>query len=198
FLFLTYYLQTTLGYSAVLTGVAFLPMIVALSITAQLSNVVLMPRLGPRPLVPVGMLVAAAGLVWMTRLGLNSSYVGHVLGPLVVVGLGVGLIFAPAVNVATLGVADHDAGVASALVNTSQQIGGSVGTALLNTLAASAATSFLVGRVASRHVLALAAVHSYTAVFRDTAAIFVVGAVLTGLTLRSGVATHSSTGPALH
>ncbi len=198
FLFLTYYLQTTLGYSAVLTGVAFLPMIVALSITAQLSNVVLMPRLGPRPLVPLGMLIAAVGLIWMTHLGLTSSYAGDVLGPLVVVGLGVGLIFAPAVNVATLGVADHDAGVASALVNTSQQIGGSVGTALLNTLAASAATSFLIGRVASRRVLALAAVHSYTTVFRDTAIIFVVGAVLTGLTLRSGAATHSPTGPALH
>ena len=181
-----------------LTGVAFLPMIVALSITAQLSNVVLMPRLGPRPLVPVGMLIAAAGLVWMTRLGLTSSYASDVLGPLVIVGLGVGLIFAPAVNVATFGVADHDAGVASALVNTSQQIGGSVGTALLNTLAAGAATSFLIGRVPSRHVLALASVHSYTTVFRDTAVIFVVGAVLTGLTLRSGAVSPSPTNPALH
>ena len=186
FLFLTYYLQETLGFSPVLTGVAFLPMVVALSFTAQLSNVVLLPRFGPRPLIPLGMLMAAGSLFWLTKLGVTSSYGIDILPPLLILGLGIGLIFAPAINTATLGVAPHDAGVASASVNTSQQIGGSIGTALLNTLAASAATSFLVGKVPSTANLRLAAVHSYTSAFGYSAMIFVGGAVVTGLLLRSG------------
>jgi EmrB/QacA subfamily drug resistance transporter len=186
FLFLTYYLQDTLGYSAVQTGVAFMPMVVGLSVTAQLSNIVLLPRFGPRPLIPLGMLISAASLFWLTRLGISSSYVADILVPLVTLGFGVGLIFAPAINTATLGVAEHDAGVSSALVNTSQQIGGSIGTALLNTLAASAGTSFLIGRAPTKLNLELASVHSYTSAFGYSALIFVGGALLTGAMLRSG------------
>ena len=186
FLFLTYYLQTTLGFSAVMTGVAFLPMILGIAITAQLSNIVLMPRLGPRPLIPLGMLLTAAGLLWLTQLGLHSSYLADVLGPIVTMGLGIGLIFAPGFNTATLGVANHDAGVASALVNTSQQIGGSIGVALLNTLAAAAATHYLIGRNPTRLNLALASVHSYTSAFAYSAWIFLGGAILTAILLRSG------------
>ena len=144
--FLTYYLQETLGFSAVLTGVAFLPMVVSLSITAQLSNIVLLPKIGPRPLIPVGMLMSAGALLMLTHLGVSSSYLTSVFPALVLLGLGIGLVFAPAINTATAGVEAHDAGVASASVNTSQQVGGSIGTALLNTLAASAATSFLIGK----------------------------------------------------
>lgn len=189
FLFLTYYLQDTLGFSAVVTGVAFLPMVVGLTITAQLSNIVLMPKFGPRPLIPLGMLLAAGSLLWLTRLGISSSYLVDILVPLVTLGFGVGLIFAPAMNTATLGVAAHDAGVSSALVNTAQQIGGSIGTALLNTLAASAATSYLVGKVPNRLNLELAGVHSYTAAFADSAMIFLTGALITAALLKSGVAT---------
>lgn len=186
FLFLTYYLQVTLAYSAVMTGVAFLPMVVGIGITAQLSNVVLMPRLGPRPLIPLGMLIAAASLLWLTRLGIHSSYLTDIVGPTVTMGFGIGLIFAPGFNTATLGVANHDAGVASALVNTAQQIGGSIGIALLNTLAAAAAANFLVGRTPTRLNLELAGVHSYTSAFAYSAWIFIGGAILTGLLLRSG------------
>ncbi len=195
FLFLTYYLQVTLGYSAVMTGVAFLPMVAGISITAQLSNMSLLPKFGPRPLIPTGMLIAAGSLWWLTRLGIHSSYLTDILVPLVTMGLGVGLIFAPSFNTATLGVANHDAGVASALVNTSQQIGGSIGTALLNTLAASAATSYLVGRAPSALNVELAGVHSYTAAFGYSAWIFVGGAVLTGLLLRSGAPERSGEAP---
>ncbi len=192
FLFLTYYLQDTLKFSPVLTGVAFLPMVFALSITAQLSNIVLLPRFGPRPLVPVGMVMAATALFWLTRLGVTSSYMTHVFPPLVLLGLGIGLVFAPAINTATAGVEIHDAGVASASVNTSQQVGGSIGTALLNTLAASAATSFLIGRAPTKINIALANVHSYTSAFRDSAFIFLGGAVLTAIILRSGAPKRST------
>ncbi len=193
FLFLTYYLQETLGFSAVLTGVAFMPMVVGLTITAQLSNIVLMPKFGPRPLIPLGMVVAAASLLWLTRLGLTSSYLVDILPPLLTMGFGVGLIFAPAMNTATLGVAVHDAGVSSALVNTSQQIGGSIGTALLNTLAASAATGYLVGKAPTKLNIELASMHSYTSAFGYSAMIFLAGAVLTGSMLRSG-APHTGEG----
>ena len=198
FLFLTYYLQETLGFSAVLTGVAFLPMVIGLTITAQLSNIVLLPKFGPRPLIPLGMLIAAGSLLWLTRLGISSSYLNDILVPLVTMGFGVGLIFAPAMNTATLGVAVHDAGVSSALVNTAQQIGGSVGTALLNTLAASAATSYLIGKAPNRLNIELANVHSYTTAFADSAMIFVAGAIITGALLRSGAPRSSiASGPAL-
>jgi len=196
FLFLTYYLQVTLAYSAVMTGVAFLPMVVGIAITAQLSNVVLMPRLGPRPLIPLGMLITAASLLWLTRLGMHSSYLADIVGPTVTMGFGIGLIFAPGYNTATLGVANHDAGVASALVNTAQQIGGSIGIALLNTLAAAAAANFLIGRTPTRLNLELAGVHSYTSAFAYSAWIFIGGAILTGLLLRSG-APEPSEGEAL-
>jgi len=186
FLFLTYYLQETLGFSAVLTGVAFLPMVVSLSITAQLSNIVLLPKIGPRPLIPVGMLMSAGALIMLTHLGISSSYLTSVFPALVVLGLGIGLVFAPAINTATAGVEPHDAGVASASVNTSQQVGGSIGTALLNTLAASAAASFLIGKAPTKLNVELANVHSYTSAFRDSAFIFLLGAVLTALILRSG------------
>jgi MFS family permease len=186
FLFLTYYLQETLGFSAVLTGVAFLPMVVSLSITAQLSNIVLLPKIGPRPLIPVGMLMSAIALFMLTKLGVSSSYATHVFPALVLLGLGIGFVFAPAINTATAGVGPHDAGVASASVNTSQQVGGSIGTALLNTLAASAAASFLIGRAPTKLNVKLANVHSYTSAFGYSAIIFFIGAVITALILRSG------------
>ena len=197
FFFLTYYLQTTLGFSAVMTGFAFMPMVAGTVVTAQLSNIVLLPRVGPRPLIPLGLLVAASAVWWLTQLNLASTYSSGVFLPLIVMGLGIGLVFAPGFSVATFGVAEHDAGVASALVNTSQQIGGSVGTALLNTLAASAASAYLVGRAPTSMNQALAAVHSYTTVFSDVALIFVGGAILTAAILRSGP-TRAAAPLALH
>ena len=143
FLFLTYYLQQTLHYSPVTNGVAFLPMIGMIVVSANLSNIVLLPRFGPKPLVALGMLLAAVSMVWLARIGPDSSYVSAVLGPLLVTGLGFGFTIAPAMNTGTFGVAAQDAGVASATLNTGQQIGGSIGTSLLNTVAASATASYL-------------------------------------------------------
>jgi EmrB/QacA subfamily drug resistance transporter len=195
FLFLTYYLQTILGYSPVITGVAFLPAIGMVMIFAQISNILLMPRIGPKPLVGFGMLIAAAGMAWLTRIGVHSSYASAVLGPLLVSGAGIGLSMPPSMNTGTFGVARSDAGVASATLNVGQQLGGSIGTALLNTIATSAAAAYaashLVPSVASsaagRAALqASAAVHGYTTAFWWTAGIFAGGAVVCGALFRRG------------
>jgi hypothetical protein len=188
FLFLTYYLQKTLLYSPVTTGLAFLPMVVMIIVTSTTSNAVLLPRFGPKPLVPAGMLLAALGMVILAQLGVHSTYVGHILPALLVTGAGLGLIFAPAINTATLGVSQEDAGVASATVNSCQQVGGSIGTAFLNTIATTAVTSYLVGKSLTPLVAAQAAVHGYTVAFWWAAGIFLLGAVVAGTLLRPGPA----------
>jgi EmrB/QacA subfamily drug resistance transporter len=187
FLFLNYYLQEILRYSPVMTGVAFLPMVAALMVTATISTTQLYPRVGAKILVFVGMLMAGGGMAWLTGISLTSSYATNILGPLLLIGVGMGAIFAPAMNAATSGVEQRDAGVASAMVNTAQQIGGSIGTALLNSLATTAAASYLVGRNAhSAVVQANAAIHSYTVAFWWAAAIFGAGAIICGLILKAG------------
>ena len=199
FLFLTYYLQVTLHYSPVVTGVAFLPMIGCIMISANVATIVLMPRVGPKPLVAAGMLIAAAGMVWLTRIGLHSSYVTAVLFPTMVIGLGLGQIIAPSINTGTFGVRHSDAGVASATVNTGQQVGGSIGTALLNTIAASAAASYITSHLSpatlvhgrpSPGLLGLGLVHGYTTAFWWSAVIFACGAVVAGVLMRRGPLTR--------
>ncbi len=203
FLFLTYYLQQTLHYSPVVTGLAFLPMIGLIVVAANLSNIVLLPRLGPKPLVAVGLLLAAGAMAWLTRIGVHSAYVSAVLGPLLVTGLGFGFTIAPAMNTGTFGVAPQDAGVASATLNTGQQIGGSIGTSLLNTVAASATASYLAahltpGALAGGHpapqLVGLALVHGYVTAFWWAAAIFAAGAVICGALLRRGPLTPGHAG----
>ncbi len=186
FLFLTYYLQGTLGYSPVKSGIAFLPLVAALAATAQVSNQILLPRFGPKPIVPIGLLVSSVALFGLHLVGLHSSYVTHVLPYLIVLGIGFGLSVAPAFSTGTLGLPPQDAGVGSATLNTAQQVGGSIGTALLNTVAAGAATSYLVGRTLSPATFRAAVLHSYTTAFLWSAAIFVAGAVVAGLVLKRG------------
>jgi EmrB/QacA subfamily drug resistance transporter len=200
FLFLTYYLQLYLGLSPVETGLAFLPMVGALMVAATLSTSVLIPRIGPKTVVPLGMALGAVGLIWLTRLGLDSTYAADVLPAVVVTGLGIGLVMAPGMSLATSGVAAEDAGVASASVNTMQQVGGSIGTALLNTLAAGAATSYLSGRDAtSKIVQAHAALESYSTAYWWSAAFFAAGALITILLYRRGTPTPTAAdAPAVH
>jgi EmrB/QacA subfamily drug resistance transporter len=211
FLFLTYYMQGTLGFSPVATGVAFLPMIALVVVFANVSNVVLMPRVGPRPPVVLGMLLAACAMAWLTRIGGHSGYASAVLPPLLVAGAGLGLVVAPSINTGTFGVAPSDAGVASASVNTGQQLGGSIGTALLNTVAASATAQYLASHLSpgtlsggwpGPELVGLGLVHGYDTAFWWSAAIFAGGAVIAGLLLRRGPLTHDDgpqepgTGPA--
>ena len=124
-------------------------MIGMLVLAAQLSTNIFVPRFGPKVMVPIGMVLGAAGMLYLTRLGLDSTYAANVLPPLMILGFGMGTIMPAAIQTATLGVDREFAGVASALVNTSQQVGGSIGTALLNTLAATAATGYLASHVAA-------------------------------------------------
>jgi EmrB/QacA subfamily drug resistance transporter len=196
FFFLTYYLQITLGYSAVRSGLAFLPMIAALIPASMLANAKLLPSIGPRPLIPTGLAVAAVGMIIFTRLGADSGYVTHILPGLLVLGVGLGLVMSPSTNTATVGVEPDDAGVASAMVNTSQQIAGSIGLSFLSTLAASAVTSFVAGKPASAALAAQAALHSYTVVYWWSAGILAAGAVATLLLLRPGHVTSAA--PATH
>jgi MFS family permease len=185
FLFVTYYLQTSLGYSPMQTGLAFLPMILMLVLAAQLSTNLFVPRFGPKVMVPIGMVIAAAGMVALTQLDAQSTYVADVLAPLMILGFGMGSIMPASMQTATFGVERSFAGVASAMVNTSQQVGGSIGTALLNTLAATAATDYIVAHTPpTEAVLADAALHSYTVAYWWGAGLFAVGAVLSALLFR--------------
>ncbi|MET8770789.1 MFS transporter [Streptomyces sp. NPDC004658] len=184
FLFLTYYLQTSLGFDPVKTGLAFLPMIGTLMVAAQVSTIVLVPRLGPKYVIPAGALIAAFALTRFTGLGLNSTYTADILPWLMVMGLGIGLVLPPAVSLATSGLVPEDTGVGSATVNTMQQIGGAIGTALLNTLATSAATAYARGRQPTPQVLAEAQLHSYATAYWWSAGFFLAGAVISILLYR--------------
>jgi EmrB/QacA subfamily drug resistance transporter len=184
FLFLTYYMQGTLGYSPIKNGVAFLPMVGMVMVLAQLSTNLLVPRIGPKVVVPIGMLLAAGGMVLLTRLGLHSNYPQHVLPPLLLIGAGIGMAMPAAISQATLGVQMSDQGVASATANTAQQIGGSISTALLNTLAASAATQYVHQHPTGPAVAANATLHSYSTAYWWAAGFFAVGTLITALLFR--------------
>ncbi len=179
-LFLTYYLQQARGLSPITTGLAFLPMTVTVMSFAIVGLTRLQSRFGPRSLVVAGMLLGSLGSLYLARVSVDSSYAAGVLPALVVLGAGLGLVFAAAISNATFGVGPGDAGVASATVNASQQVGGSLGIALLATIATSATTHYL---AAGHHGSALAGratVHGYDVGFYWAAAIFAVGAAAAG------------------
>ena len=185
FLFLTYYLQEVKGYSPVASGLAFLPMIACILISSNTSSIVLLPRLGPRALIATGMLIGGGGMAYLTQLTVTSAYAGSVLPALLAMGLGFGMIFSPAINTATSGVARRDSGVASALVNTMQQVGGSIGTAALSTVALTATATYLAAHRAGPLAPATAAVHGYIMAFTVSAALLGLGALLTALLVPS-------------
>ncbi|MET4052626.1 EmrB/QacA subfamily drug resistance transporter [Frigoribacterium sp. PvP054] len=196
FLFVTYYLQTSLGYTPTKTGLAFLPMIAMLVLAAQLSTNVFVPRFGPKVMVPFGMTLGVVGMLLLTRLDLESSYAANVLPALMVLGFGMGSIMPASIQTATLGVDRGHAGVASAMVNTSQQVGGSIGTALLNTLAATAAANYVADHLpATGAVAAEAAVTGYATAYWWGAGFFAVGAVVAALVFRRRVPQSDQVDP---
>jgi len=184
FLFLTFYLQNTKGMTAFATGLAFLPLSATTIFTVTLVNTRILARTGPRPLVPTGMVLGALGMALLTRIGVDTAYASHVLPSLILIGLGFGLVIAPSFATATLGVPRRDSGVASAMVNTSQQVGGSIGAALLSTMAVSATTDYVAAN--GPQLAQQAAVEGYATAFWWAAAIYAVGALVTGSLLRSG------------
>ncbi|MFI6150584.1 MFS transporter [Streptomyces sp. NPDC051109] len=186
FLFLTYYLQVVKGFSPVKTGFAFLPMIAGMITGSTQIGARLMTRVPPRLLMGPGFLLAATGMLLLTQLEVGSSYPALILPAQLLLGLGMGTAFMPAMSLATHGVNPADAGVASAMVNTSQQVGGAIGTALLNTIAASATTAYLTdhaaeaaaGGPAAKLIQAQAMVEGYS-----TAIWWAVGILVTSATI---------------
>jgi MFS family permease len=161
-----------------------MPVTIALTSTLIAPN--LLPRVGPKPMIVVGALLGATGLLLLSRVGLDSDYWTTIAPALVVLGLGMGNIFAAAFNTATAGIDPRDAGVGSAMVNTSQQIGGSIGTAVLSTLAADAVTRYLTDHGTSRASQALAQLDSYHTAFLTSSGVFLAIAVVAFLLLRWG------------
>ncbi|MFJ9022385.1 MFS transporter [Streptomyces sp. NPDC102259] len=201
FLFMTYYLQVILGYSPLRTGLAFLPLTVAIIIGSTQISARLMNRVPPRMLMVPGMLLASGGMVILTQMTVDSSYTSEILPALLLMGLGMGLTFMPVFSTATAGVAPHDAGVTSATVNTSQQVGGSIGTALLNTIATTSSTAYvaahLTGPARRAQVTAEGTVHGYTVAIWWAAAILLLAGLVAGLMVTTGPPRHAPAGAAV-
>ncbi|MGE5287106.1 MAG: DHA2 family efflux MFS transporter permease subunit [Micromonosporaceae bacterium] len=191
FLFLTYYFQVVLRYSPARAGLAFLPMSAAVLFSSTVIARGLMPRVPPRLLIVPGLLAAAAGMATLTRLQVDASYVSHILPGELLLGLGLGCVFVPAISTATSEVGPGDAGVASATANAAQQVGASVGTALLNTVAASTTAAYLATRAHGRAGGAAALVHGSATASVWAAGILVAAAAAAGFLIDAGKPTRS-------
>ncbi|MEV7178467.1 MFS transporter [Kitasatospora sp. NPDC093679] len=179
FLFLTYYMQVVKGFSPVMAGVSFLPMTAAIIISATGIAANLMTRVPSRALVVPGLLLGAGGMAWLTQMKVDSPYATMVLPAELLLGFGMGLVFMPSLSLATLGVAPNETGAASAIINSAQQVGGSIGVALLNTIAASATATWLATRnAADPLVLKQGQVHGYAIATTVAMGILLVAAVI--------------------
>jgi predicted MFS family arabinose efflux permease len=175
FIFLSYYLQAVLHYSALRAGLAYLPFPV-MAVFAASASTVLVPKTGPRLPMALGLLTAAVGMAWMTTIGAHTSYGAHVLPALGVMGAGIGLSYPAIASTALIKVRDDDAGVASALVNTTQQVGGSLGIALLNTVAVTVTANYLLAHGVTSALGGL--VKGYQVAFVVSAGILLLGALV--------------------
>jgi EmrB/QacA subfamily drug resistance transporter len=182
FLFMTYYFQGTLQYSPLKSGIAYLPFSLAIIVTAIVASS-LLPKVGPRAMMTLGGVLATAGMVWLTQLRIDSSYVTLILPALVIMAAGMGLVFVPLGNTALTGVSNHDAGVASAMVNTTQQIGGSLGVALLNTVFTNAVADYVTENGPDKAPLGV--VHGYNVAFTVSAVLLAASALLIFLLIRN-------------
>ena len=178
FLFLGLYLQVILGYSPLKSGFAFLPFTAGIIVFAGIASQ-LLPKVGPKPLMVPGLIAAGIGLLLLTRITPETSYLTHVVPSLLIMSSGMALVFIPLTSTSLHAVSHHDTGVASAMVNTSQQIGGSLGTALLNTVAATATTTYVAANSQLGQALMPAAMtHGFTVAFKFSAGLLFIGAVV--------------------
>ena len=180
FLFLGLYLQVVLGYSPLKSGFAFLPFTAGIIVFAGVASQ-LLPKFGPKPLMVPGLVAASIGLLLLTRITPETSYLTHVVPSLLIMSSGMALVFIPLTSTSLHGISGHDTGVASAMVNTSQQIGGSLGTALLNTVAATATASYFTVNAIAQDDMAgrfAAMTHGYTVAFKFSAALLFTGAIV--------------------
>jgi EmrB/QacA subfamily drug resistance transporter len=196
FLFMTYYLQVILGYSPVRTGLGFLPLTAAIIIGATQISARLLQRVPPRALMTPGMVLAAGGMLVLTRMTVHSDYTTEILPALLLMGLGMGLTFMPVFATATAGVAPQDSGVTSATVNTSQQVGGSIGTALLNTIATTSSTAYITAHLTSpaqkTTVVPAGIVHGYTVAIWWAAGIMLLAGLVAGLMVTAKAPGHGA------
>ncbi|MEV4511994.1 MFS transporter [Dactylosporangium sp. NPDC049525] len=188
--FVSLYFQIVLHYTPLQSGLRTLPISVGVLIAAGLSSG-LLPKIGPKPIMATGGVVAAVGMILLTRIGVDTSYATHVLPSMLILGFGLGCTFVPLGNIALVGVDEHDAGAASAVVNASQQVGGSLGTALLNTVAITAATSYFTDHPPTAPDKAQATqlesmVHGYVTAFWWGSALLVVAAVIVIVFIKAG------------
>ncbi len=194
FLFLSLYLQVVQGYSPIRAGFAFLPFSLGVILTAGVAAN-LLPKVGPRPLMVPGLLLAAGGLLLLSRLTPTSSYAAHVLPSMIMMSVGLALVFIPVASTALHAVGGHDTGVASALINTSQQVGGSLGIALLNTVAAASTTAYLASHRVLPPPVKAALTHGYTQAFLVGAAFLLAAALVAALLINIGKAAVSENDP---
>ncbi|WP_441251576.1 MFS transporter [Kitasatospora sp. McL0602] len=195
FLFLTFYLQVVKGFTPVMAGVSYLPMTAAIILGSTTIAARLMTRVPSRNLIVPGLLLAASGMAWLTQMKVDSSYATMVLPAEVLLGFGMGLVFMPSMSLATLGVAPHEVGAASATINSAQQVGGSIGTALLNTIAATVTTSYLATRDAQNVLVQhQGAVHGYAVATTVAMGILLVAAVIAFLMINHRPAPGEATG----
>ena len=179
FFFLSLYLQQVLGYSALETGFAFLPLAVLIIVSSTVASQ-LVTRTGARPTLVVGMLLITGALVWFSQVSAGGSYVGDVLFPALIVAVGLGFAFVPVTIAAVTGTRPDEAGLASGLINTSQQIGGALGIAILTTVATTRTESLLSSGTAQ----AQAATDGFSLAFWVGAGFALVSLVTTLLVLR--------------
>ncbi|WP_329339512.1 MFS transporter [Streptomyces sp. NBC_01352] len=196
FLFMTYYLQVVLAYSPVQTGLAFLPLTASIIIGSTQISARLINRVPPRALMAPGMLLASAGMVILTRMTVDSAYATEILPALILMGLGMGLTFMPVFSTATAGVAPQDSGVTSATLNTAQQVGGSIGTALLNTIATTSSTAYLTAHLTDpggrAQTAKEAVVHGYTVAIWWAAAIMLLAGLIAALMVTAKPSRHGT------
>jgi EmrB/QacA subfamily drug resistance transporter len=183
FLFLAYFFQGILQYSPIKAGLLFLPFSVGVGISAGIASQAL-PRFGPRYVSFTGLIMATAGMLLLTQLEPTSAYVSDILPALMVLSLGMGLVFVPISATALFGVGNHDAGVASAVLNTAQQIGGALGTAFLNTIAVTATANYFVDNMidpadpANAGAMPVALTEGFTTAFTWSAGFMILGALI--------------------
>ena len=178
FLFLGLYLQVILGYTPLRSGFAFLPFTFGIIIFAGVASQ-LLPKFGPRALMVPGLIAASSGMLMISRITPDTSYTTHVLPALLIMSSGMALVFIPLTSTALHAVSSHDTGVASAMLNTSQQIGGSLGTALLNTVAATATTTYAAANAQlGEKLMPFAMTHGFTVAFKFSALLLFIGAIV--------------------
>src|SRR6478609_8783104 len=181
FLFLTYYMQGILGYTPLKAGIAYLPFSLGIIFSAVVGGQ-LLPKVGPRPMMTTGFVAAGVAMLWLTQIGVDTGYWTHIFPSEVVMSVGLGFVFVPLASTALVGVGHgHDAGVASAMVNATQQVGASLGTALLNTIAITATTAYLTSHAVSQNrqaVVATGTVHGFTVAFTWASGFMLLGAIV--------------------